>query len=143
MRPYACYPKTRAYYRAPFSGFVNPYFTQTTNDVNKRQHVANRPSANIIRSEMAYKIELAVPGLNRDDIHIELKDDQLIITGSQKQDQPAQKMVRSEFDYAGFKRVFRLHANADTAAMTAEYHAGILTIVIPDKTPVTTQIHIQ
>ncbi len=143
MRPYACYPKTKAYYRAPFSGFVNPFFTQMTNEVNQKHAVANRPPANIIRTENGYKIELAVPGLSRDAIHIELKEDQLIITADKPEVTNEVKTMRKEFDYAGFKRTFRLQANADTNAMTAEFNAGVLTVVVPDKTPVTTQINIQ
>jgi HSP20 family protein len=50
--------------------------------------------------------------------------------------------VRREFDFAGFKRTFRLHKNANTEAMQATFHQGLLTIVIPDREPESRKIEI-
>jgi HSP20 family protein len=143
MKSYACYPKTRVAYGRPYGGFVNPYFPHFTNEVNKSNPVANRPAANIVREDHAYKIQLAVPGLSKEQIKIELNEDQLIITGPVAGEQSKPKFIREEFDYVGFKRTFRLHQHADTAAMTAGFEQGILTITIPDKNLVTTKINIQ
>jgi HSP20 family protein len=143
MKSYACYPKTRAVYARPFAGFANPYFPHYTNGVSKQFSTADRPSANIVREENAYKIELAVPGLSKEQIKIELNDDQLIITGPNAEEETAQKFIRKEFDYAGFKRTFKLHKNADVSSMTATFEQGILTITVPDRTPVSTKINIQ
>ena len=124
MKSYACYPGARTRFNAPVGGFVNPYSPRFTNESTMKYPVANRPAANIIREENGFKIELAVPGLAKDQIKIELK------------------FVREEFDYTGFKRAFRLHQTADTDAMSATFDQGILTLVIPDKVPVTTKINI-
>ena len=142
MNPYACYPNARNKFQAPVRGFVNPFSPQFTNETVKRYPVASRPAANIIREENAYKIQLAVPGLSKEQIKIELHEDQLIITGPTPSTEAKPKFIREEFDYSGFKRTFRLHQNADTAAMTAAFDQGLLTIVIPDKAPVTTKINI-
>jgi HSP20 family protein len=142
MNRYACYPNARNKFQAPVRGFVNPFFPQFTNETVKRYPVANRPAANIIREENAYKIQLAVPGLTKEQIKIELLEDQLIITGPTASAEAKPKFIREEFDYSGFKRTFRLHPNADTTAMTAGFDQGLLTIVIPDKAPVTTKINI-
>ena len=142
MKSYACYPNGRTRFQAPMGGFVNPYFTQTTNDEIGRNHVATRPAANIIREEGAYKIQLAVPGVSKDQIKIEFIDGQLIISATPAEATDNQKFVRKEFDYAGFKRTFRLHKNADTAATHASFDQGLLTIVIPDLAQVTTKINI-
>jgi len=83
-----------------------------------------------------------VPGLSRDQIKIELHEDQLIITGPAPSTDSRPKYIREEFDYTGFKRTFRLNQTADTEAMSASFDQGLLTIVIPDKTPVTTKINI-
>jgi HSP20 family molecular chaperone IbpA len=143
MKSYACYPNARNRYQAPVMGFVNPYFPRFTQETAKQNMVANRPAANIIREEAAYKIQLAVPGFSKEQIKIELQDDQLIITGSASAQDDNIKSVRKEFDYSGFKRTFRLHKNANTAAMTAGFEQGILTIVIPDASPETININIQ
>jgi len=142
MKSYACYPKSRAVYARPFSGFANPYFPHYTHEASKQFSTADRPSANILREENAYKIQLAVPGLTKDQIKIELNDDQLIISGPNANEESTPKFIRKEFDYSGFKRSFRLHKNADTSGMSAAFDQGILTIIVPDKTPVTTKINI-
>ncbi len=141
MKSYACYPKTGARYQAPAYGFVNPYYSPLTNETQKTG--ASKPAANILREEGAYKIQLAVPGIAKDQIKIELNDEHLIITGPAAAEETKPKFVRHEFDYTGFKRMFRLHKNADTSAMTAAFENGILTIVIPDATPETIKINIQ
>jgi HSP20 family protein len=122
-------------FQPPASGFVNPYFfTPFAREAAKQNPVANRPAANIIREEAAFKIELAVPGLSKEQIKIELNDDQLIVTGPEASKEEGPKYARKEFDFAGFKRTFRLNKNANTAAMTASFEQGLLTIVIPDAT---------
>ncbi len=143
MRPYACYPKTRAGYRPHVTGWANPYQPQHTVGNNTTNPVAARPAANILRTDGAYTIEMAVPGFTRDQIKIEIQDDQLIISGQSAKEGADLKMVRKEFDYSTFKRVFRLHKNANTNALTATFEQGILAIVIPDAQPETMTIHIQ
>jgi HSP20 family molecular chaperone IbpA len=142
MKSYACYPNGRTRFQAPMGGFVNPYFTQSTNDATRRNPVANRPAANIIREESAFKIQLAVPGVSKDQIKIEFREGQLIISGTPTEAADKPKFVREEFDYTGFKRTFRLHKNADTEATHASFDQGLLTIVIPDLAQVTTKINI-
>lgn len=142
MKSYACYPGARTRFKAPVAGFVNPYFPQFANEAVKRNPVANRPAANIIREENAFKIQLAVPGLTRDQIKIELHEDQLIVSGPAASAEPKPKYLREEFDYTGFKRTFRLSKQTDTSAMSAAFDQGLLTITIPDKVPVTTKINI-
>ena len=143
MKSYACYPKSGMRFQAPVSGFVNPFYTQFAREDVKQNPVANRPSANIIREDAAYKIEVAVPGLSKEQIKIELNEDQLVVSGPEANKDAEQKFVRKEFDYASFKRAFRLHKNANTDAMTASFDQGILTIVIPDESPETININIQ
>jgi len=142
MKSYACYPGARTRFKAPVAGFINPYFPQTSNEATKRYPVANRPAANIIREENAFKIQLAVPGLTKDQIKIELHEDQLTISGPAPTADPKPKYLREEFDYTGFKRTFRLSQQADASAMSASFEQGLLTITIPDKVPVTTKINI-
>ena len=143
MKSYACYPKSGMRFQAPVSELVNPFYTQFAREDVKQNPVANRPSANIIREDAAYKIEVAVPGLSKEQIKIELIEDQLVVSGPEANKDAEQKFVRKEFDYTSFKRTFRLNKNANTDAMTASFDQGILTIVIPDASPETININIQ
>ena len=143
MNPYACYPARRPGFRSPVNRFAFPHYTPTTNEALKTSTVANRPLANIIREDQAYRIEMAVPGLTREQIKIELKDHQLIITGPEANAETQKGAIRKEFDYAGFRREFRLHKNADAEHLSATMSQGILTIVIPDAKPETISITVQ
>lgn len=140
MKSYPCYPGGRT---APLSRIVFPHVTPRHAETFKTSPVVNRPAANVVREDSAYSIQLAVPGLTKEQIRIELQDDQLIISGIPASDEQKPKMIRREFDYTGFKRVFRLHKNADTDNLTATMEQGLLTITIPDAHPETIQVNIQ
>jgi HSP20 family protein len=105
--------------------------------------VSTMPLANILREQDGYTIELAVPGLSRDQIKIEHLDHQLVISAVPKEEATAIKNIRREYDFAGFKRIFRLQKNANVAAISALYHQGTLVIHIPDLVPETKNISIQ
>ncbi len=139
MKPYACYPNMS--FRPHRVVFGQPRTTPATAPTQETR--ASYPAANIHRREDAYVIDLAVPGLTKDQIRIDLEKDQLIISAVKPDTAGALKYTRKEFDYTGFKRVFRLHANADTDRLTATCQQGVLTVVIPDKTPETIKINIQ
>ncbi len=140
MRQYACYPGSRAGFRPMRSAFHAPNVSFATSTEMKD----TRPSANIIRKSDSYEIQLAVPGLNKDQVRIEVNGDQLIVAAVDVSKETAEtKFLRHDYDYTGFKRIFRLHKNANSAALKASFDQGILTIVIPDKEPETIKIDIQ
>jgi HSP20 family protein len=143
MNPYVCYPNSGTMTRRPVTRFVNPYFPQFTKENVSNDRTANRPAANIIRNEGGYLIQLAVPGMSKDQIKIEIENDQLIISGPQKNDAETTKFIRREFNLTGFKRTFKLHTNANSGAMTASFNQGVLSIEIPDASPETIKINIQ
>ncbi len=143
MNPYACYPARRPGFRSPVTRFAYPHYSPATSETLKTSAVAHRPLANIIREDHGYKIQLAVPGLTREQIKIELKDHHLIITGPEATAETPKGAIRKEFDYTGFRREFRLHKNADAENLSATMEQGILTIVVPDAKPETISISIQ
>ena len=140
MKSYACYPGTR--FQSPVARFVTPYYpaTQTRSYSNQ---VSNAPAVNITRQEGSYVIHMAVAGLSKNDIKIEVNDGQLVISAAEVKNDNNPNFVRREFDYNGFKRSFRLHKNANTDAMTAAFDQGILTITIPDREPETRKIEVR
>lgn len=143
MRSYSCIPKAGMRYQAPMSGFVNPNFQRFAPNATNSHTMASRPAANILREEKGFKIQLAVPGLTKEQIKIEFIDSDLVISAITSTEETKASFRRKEFDYTAFKRIFRLHKNADITAITATCEQGLLTISIPDRTPVTTQINIK
>ena len=143
MKTYACYPGSRARIQPMRSAFIAPSVYNVPFTAFKEFKVTN-PAANIIRKEGAHEIQLAVPGFSKDKIRIEVIEDQLVVSATvENQDSAKPNFIRQDFNYAGFRRTFRLHRNANTAELKASFDQGILTIVIPDKKPESVKINIQ
>ena len=147
MKSYTCYPGSRARFYPMRSSFLRPGFGFNVPFEATKESYVTQPAANIFRKEGAYEIQLAVPGLAKDKIKIEVIDDQLMVTAVKTENAETasgnSKSIRQEFNYDGFKRVFRLHKNANSSALKASFNQGVLTIVIPDKEAETIKIDIQ
>jgi len=93
------------------------------------------PSANIKETNENFQIELAVPGIKKEDIKIDLDQDVLTISSEQKEEKTEERdnYTRREFNYSSFSRSFYLPEIADTDKISAEYKDGVLNILIPKK----------
>lgn len=93
----------------------------------------NLPAVNIIEENDKYKIELAVPGLDKNDFSINLDNDLLTIS-SEKETEHSEKdgkVMRQEFNYNSFKRCFRLPEEVDGNKIKAYHKDGILSVILP------------
>lgn len=93
------------------------------------------PDANIIENGKDYQIELAVPGLERKDFKVEVKDDMLIVSAEKEEENKTEeKNYRSqEFSYSSFYRSFNLPKNLVLDDIDAKYQNGVLKITLPKK----------
>ena len=94
--------------------------------------VARVPAVNISESENNYHVELAAPGLKKEDFKLNLERNQLSISVEQSADhQDNQKNYsKREYSYSSFVRSFTLPESADHANIEASYTNGILRIDI-------------
>ncbi|MBW8334536.1 MAG: Hsp20/alpha crystallin family protein [Prolixibacteraceae bacterium] len=95
------------------------------------------PAVNIYESNEKFAIEIAAPGLEKEDFKIDLKNEVLNVSSeknNQKEDEVNKgKVIRSEFRYASFKRSFALPKEVDATNIKASNKNGILTIELPKK----------
>ncbi len=95
------------------------------------------PAVNIKDDDHAYSIEVAAPGMKKEDFHIKLDHNILSISSETKEEQEEKdedgKYTRREFKYSSFKRSFTLPETTNTEKIAAAYHDGILTITVPKK----------
>jgi len=93
------------------------------------------PEANISEDENKYQIELAVPGLGKKDIKVEIDKDILKIRheSQEKKENENQRYSRREFRYNGFSRTFIIPESVDDSKMKAKYENGILILELPKK----------
>ena len=104
------------------SNFANSNITST------------KPSVNIKENKENYSIQLAAPGLRKEDFNITVEKDQLIIESSiedsSKENSQNGQYTRKEFNYGSFKRSFHLSDKINSEKITATYDQGILTVTL-------------
>ncbi len=90
------------------------------------------PLVNMNEFRDCYKIEVAVPGVRREDFYITVHDTTLSIVVLHKEAKMINKELQiHEFDTACFERHLLLPENADTGFVSAEYNQGILSLHVP------------
>ena len=91
------------------------------------------PKVDILETEAAYEINVAVPGLNKEDFKIDLNDNFLTISGERKfsKEKKENNVHVVETQYGNFSRSFSLPENVDASKINAKYNNGILEIVVP------------
>lgn len=91
------------------------------------------PACEIRDEEKFYSVGLDIPGLRKEELDIEVKDNQLHITGERRFEEKTEKnnILRSERRYGKFSRVFTLPQNVNTDGIEARFENGVLEIVIP------------
>lgn len=118
---------------APY--FNNVFDSLFSEALNKNLTINKVPGVNILETETDYKIELAAPGLTKEDFQINLKKDTLSVWAEKKttEVEETKDYTRREFDYYSFARSFVLPESVDGDKITAEYTNGILNITIGKK----------
>jgi HSP20 family protein len=135
---------TRRSYRPFFLSnlFDDSFFPVVHNSSN------SVPAVNIREDEKNYNLELAVPGMDKKDLKIDINEDVLTISSEVKQENEEEKngYKRKEFSYSSFARTFYIPDNVNREKIEAAYKDGVLTVSLPkqeeDKSKITRQINI-
>ena len=95
----------------------------------------NMPAVNITEGKNDYKIEVAAPGLGKEDFKISLEKDVLRISSEKevKNESKNEDVLRREFSYSSFSRSFTLPESVNGDKIKATHNDGILSIVIPKR----------
>ena len=93
------------------------------------------PRVNITETDEDFRVEMAAPGMKREDFHVELDNDILIISSevSDTHEDNNSSYTRKEFNYESFKRSFHLPNTVEADKIAAKYEDGLLRLVIPKK----------
>jgi len=100
------------------------------------------PAANIIELNDSFQLEIAAPGMTREDFRINLDNNILTISAEfddQKREE-GKNYSRKEFYYGSFSRSFTMPKTIDLDRIRAEYTDGILKIVLPKKEEAKTEL---
>lgn len=118
--------------------FFDDFFTKDLvgfSNLNKSYN-ATMPAVNIREDENSFKVEVAAPGLEKNDFKVEVKNDILTISSEKevKSELDEQNFRRKEFSYSSFKRTFSLPEHEiDVDNVNANYENGVLHIALPKR----------
>ena len=126
-----------------FNDFFDNDFWMTN-----RNHNLTAPAVNVLDEEKEYKVEIAAPGMTKDDFQIKIDNDNNLVitlekktetkegdTNEKKDAKKAGKYLRREFSYSHYQQAFSLPEDIDKQKITAKMEHGVLTIDIPKTEP--------
>ena len=100
------------------------------------------PAINVSEDKDKYEVEVAAPGMTKDDFHIHVTQDGELVIGVEKKTQNEEhkehkedkKYLRREFSYSKFEQTIDLPDNVERSRISAKVNDGVLTISLPKKT---------
>lgn len=105
---------------------------------------ATAPAINVIETEKEYKVEVAAPGMTKDDFKIHINEDNDLVISMEKQTESTEgdkegkaesRYLRREFSYSKFQQTLILPDDVDKDKIDAKVNDGVLTIELPKRTP--------
>ena len=114
--------------------FTRDFFNRSS--FNQVSNSETLPAVNIQETDKSYEIEVAAPGMNKDDFNIELKNNVLVVNAHRTNEieDKGDNYMRKEFNYQQFQRSFQLpQLMVEEDKVCAKYNDGILCITVPKK----------
>jgi HSP20 family protein len=112
--------------------FFKPWNSWSESDFEKR---FSAPSVNITENKDDYKINVAAPGLTKNDFKINVDGNLLTISAEkeEKKDEKEKNFTRREYNYSSFSRTFTLPDGVNADKIDAIYENGELKLSLPKK----------
>lgn len=125
-------PSRRVYNQNWLPSMFNDFFD---NDWMEKSN-ATAPAINVLENEHSYDLELAAPGMTKDDFKVSLDENgDLVINMEKKQENTDEKKhghyLRREFSYSKFQQTMLLPEDADREKINAQVEHGVLKVNIP------------
>ncbi|WP_242926725.1 Hsp20/alpha crystallin family protein [Pontibacter vulgaris] len=125
-----------------FSSMLDRFFNES---VNTRRVAGFTPSVDAFETDNGYEIEMALPGVKKEDINIDFQEGRLTISGERrferKEDSKRYHMVETQ--YGTFSRTFFLPDNVQADKISAQFEDGILLVSAPKDVQKTMKRQIQ
>lgn len=98
---------------------------------------ATAPAINVIETEKGYKVEVAAPGMQKEDFHVFIDEDSNLVISMEKksenkeEDKKNGRYLRREFSYSKFQQTIVLPDNVNKDKIAAQVENGVLAIELP------------
>lgn len=95
------------------------------------------PKVNVSETDKDIRISADLPGMDKEDISVELEDNAVVISGERKEEheEKNEKWHRIEHSYGSFRRMIQLPAGVDASKATADFKKGVLNVSLPKVKP--------
>ncbi|MFT6868049.1 MAG: HSP20 family protein [Cyclobacteriaceae bacterium] len=116
---------------ATYGSFIDRFFNEDA--FGRKLNSTFSPKVDVAETDKAFEILFHIPGVSKEDVTIDIKDDRLTVSGERKfENEKKEKNFHSiESYYGNFSRSFYLPDNINTEKVEATYTDGILMVVIP------------
>jgi len=91
------------------------------------------PSVDVLETEDAYLIFAELPGVQRGDIQLQVRERRLELSGRRQTLGENRNFLRMERSYGPFRRTFELGAPVDVDGISAGFEQGVLRVLIPKR----------
>ncbi|HIR38186.1 MAG TPA: Hsp20/alpha crystallin family protein [Candidatus Limisoma gallistercoris] len=97
---------------------------------------ATAPAINVIENDKEYKVELAAPGMTKEDFDVHIDEDNNLVISMEKKDEKKDenkngRYLRREFSYSKFQQTMILPDDVDKEKIAASVNNGVLDIQLP------------
>ena len=114
----------------PVDQVMDKIFGTQLSEVVGGRFTTTTPPTNITDLEDGYQIQLAIPGLAKKEVNIQVLENTLIVKGEKTVTSQEENYDRREFDYSSFERRFFLGDDIDQDNIIAKHKNGVLTIAL-------------
>ena len=114
------------------NSFMDDFF-DNSNFFPNFEKMETFPATNIEETDVAFNLKMAVPGLTRKDIKVEVDNNILFVSAERENEEldENKNFTKREYNYSAFKRSFILPENTDVKKIDAICKDGQLNIVLP------------
>lgn len=114
---------------------VENFFNREASDFLEPFNAPLIPPTNILESQEGFLIEVAAPGLKKDNFQVNLNQNILTIQYQEEENKETiqGRYTRKEFRSGSFKRTFTVPQTIETEQISAQYENGILRLFLPKK----------
>ena len=116
-----------------FPDWLEDFFSGEVFNPLIKSRISSVPMINVYENDDSFRIEVAVPGMGKEDIKINLENDIIKISAEVENAVENEKCTKREYSYKSFSRSFNLPESADIEKIDAKSVDGILKIIIKKK----------
>ena len=119
----------KPYFPKRFSGVFDSFFDEA-NEVAKNTF---QPKVSISENEQSFSVNAELPGVKKEEIHVDLEENSLTLSGEKKfkNEEKKENYHLIESSFGAFSRTFYLPDNVNIEKIEAKFEDGILNITIP------------